>query len=79
MTELENNYGVYMNIENYMREINQKIKNTHCYKDLFDFMKDDIIFKDEDEYQTIIKSYKRAKQKNILKLLLILKVTQKLF
>ena len=67
MTELENNYGVYMDIENYMKEINQKIKDIQCYKDLFDFMQADIVFKDEDEYQTIIKSYQRAKQKKYIK------------
>ena len=67
MTELENNYGVYMDIENYMKDINRKITDTHYYKDLFDFMQADVVFKDEDEYQTIIKSYQRAKQKKYIK------------
>ena len=70
MTELENNYGVYMDIENYMKDINRKITDTHYYKDLFDFIQADIVFKDEDEYQNIIKSYKKAKQKKYIKIII---------
>ena len=66
LEELENNYGVYMNIEDFMKEINQKIKEIKCYKDLFDFMKADVVFKVEDEYETIIKSYQRAKEKKYI-------------
>ena len=66
LEELENNYGLYMNIEDFMKEINQKIKDIKCYKDLFDFMKADVVFKVEDEYETIIKSYQRAKEKKYI-------------
>ena len=66
LEELEKNYGVYMNIEDFMKEINQKIKEIKCYKDLFDFMKADVVFKVEDEYETIIKSYQRAKEKKYI-------------
>jgi hypothetical protein len=66
LEELENNYGIYMNIEDFMKEINQKIKDIKCYKDLFDFMKADVVFKVEDEYETIIKSYQRAKEKKYI-------------
>ena len=67
LTELEKNYGLYMNIEEFMKEINQKIKEIKCYKDLFDFMQADVIFKVEDEYDTIIKSYQKAKEKRYIK------------
>ena len=67
LTELEKNYGLYMNIEEFMKEINQKIKEIKCYKDLFDFMQADVIFKVEDEYETIIKSYQKAKEKRYIK------------
>ena len=66
LEELESNYGLYMNIEDFMKEINQKIKDIKCYKDLFDFMKADVVFKVEDEYETIIKSYQRAKEKRYI-------------
>ena len=49
LSELEQNYGVYMNIEDLMKEINQKIKDVKCFKDLFDFMKANAVFKLEDE------------------------------
>ena len=67
LTELEKNYGLYMNIEEFMKEINQKITEIKCYKDLFDFMKADVVFKVEDEYETIIKSYQKAKEKRYIK------------
>ena len=66
LEELENNYGLYMNIEDFMKEINQKIKDIKCYKDLFDFMKADVVFKVDDEYETLIKSYQRAKEKKYI-------------
>jgi hypothetical protein len=59
-----------MDIENYMKDINRKITDTHYYKDLFDFIQADIVFKDEDEYQNIIKSYKKAKQKKYIKIII---------
>ena len=67
LAELEKNYGLYMDIELFIKEINQKIKDIQCYKDLFDFMKADVVFKDEDEYETIIKSYQSAKEKRYIK------------
>ena len=67
LSNLEQNYGVYMNIEDLMKEINQKIKDVKCYKDLFDFMKADVVFKLEDEYNSIIKSYQKAKEKKYIR------------
>ena len=67
LAELEDNYGMYMNTEEFIKEINKKIKEVQCYKDLFDFMKADVIFKNENEYDAIIKSYQRAKEKRYIK------------
>ena len=71
LSELEQNYGVYMNIEELMKEINQKIKDVKCFKDLFDFMKADVVFKLEDEYEAIIKSYRKAKEKKYIQTIIV--------
>jgi len=71
LSQLEQNYGVYMNIEDLMKEINQKIKDVKCYKDLFDFMKADVVFKLEDEYDSIIKSYQKAKEKKYIRTIVV--------
>ena len=60
-----------MNIEDLMKEINQKIKDVKCYKDLFDFMKADVVFKLEDEYDSIIKSYQKAKEKKYIRTIVV--------
>ena len=67
LKKLEKNYGIFLNIEDFMREINTKIKEIQCYKDLFNFMKADIIDEKEDEFQKIIKCYEKAKEKRYIK------------
>ena len=66
LKDLENNYGVFIKVEDFIQEINKKVKEIQCYKDLFNFMKADIIDKDEDEYERIIKSYEIAKEKRYI-------------
>ena len=66
LKELENNYGVFIKVEEFMQEINKKLKEIQCYKDLFNFMKADVINKDDDEYELIIKSYEKAKKKRYI-------------
>ena len=71
LSQLEQNFGVYMDIEALMKEINQKIKEVKCYKDLFDFMKADVVFKLEDEYEAIIKSYQKAREKKYIRTIVV--------
>ena len=66
LKELESNYGVFIKVEEFMQEINKKLKEIQCYKDLFNFMKADVINKDDDEYELIIKSYEKAKKKRYI-------------
>ena len=67
LKKLEKNYGIFLNIEDFMREINTKIKEIQCYKDLFNFMKADIIDEKEDEFEKIVKCYEKAKEKRYIK------------
>ena len=66
LKELEDNYGLYIKVEDFIQEINNKLKEIQCYKDLFNFMKADIIDPDEDEYERIIKTYEKAKEKRYI-------------
>ena len=66
LKELENNYGYFIKVEEFIQEINKKLKEIQCYKDLFNFMKADVIDKDEDEYERIIKTYEKAKKKRYI-------------
>ena len=65
--ELENNFGIFFQVEDFIKEINNKIKEIQSYKDLFNFMKADILDEDEDEYEKIIKCYEKAKEKKYIK------------
>ena len=66
LNELEKNYGIFMKVEDFIQEINKKLKEIQCYKDLFNFMKADVIDKDEDEYERTIKVYETAKKKRYI-------------
>ena len=66
INELEKNYGIFMKVEDFIQEINKKLKEIQCYKDLFNFMKADVIDKDEDEYERTIKVYETAKKKRYI-------------
>ena len=66
LNELENNYGYFLKVEDFIQDINKKLKEIQCYKDLFNFMKADVIDKDEDEYERTIKTYEKAKKKRYI-------------
>ena len=66
LKELECNYGLFIKVEDFIQEINNKLKEIQCYKDLFNFMKADIIDPNEDEYERIIKTYEKAKEKRYI-------------
>ena len=66
LNKLEKNYGIFMKVEDFIQEINKKLKEIQCYKDLFNFMKADVIDKDEDEYERTIKVYETAKKKRYI-------------
>ena len=67
LKELEKNYGVYLKVGDFIKEIKDKLKEVQCYKDLFNFMKADVIGDNEDEYEMIINCYEKAKEKNYIK------------
>ena len=67
LKELEKNFGIFLNVKDFIKDFFKKREEIKCYKDLFNFMKEDVIDKDEDEYEMIIQSYENAKKKRYIK------------
>jgi hypothetical protein len=65
MEELENNYGVYLDIDSFIQEMNQELNKVHNYHELFNYIGSDF-GKDMKEIDILINSYQKAKEKNYI-------------
>ena len=70
MEELENNYGIFLEVDNFIKLMNQKINEIKTYKGLFEFIGSEI-GKNDDEIEIILKAYNKAKKKGYLSKLLL--------
>ena len=70
LEQLEKNYGVYLDVDNFIKDMNQKISEIKTYKQLFEYIGADFIkedkYKDKDDLDLIIDSYIKAREKNYL-------------
>ena len=66
LEELEKNYGVYLDVDNFIKEMNNKKEEIQSYKELLEYVGADFN-KDIDDFDLIIDSYKKAKEKNYIK------------
>ena len=66
LEELEKNYGVLLNVSDFIKEIQINLKEINSYKKLFEFVDCDLI-KDLSEYEYIIKTYGKSKKKKYIK------------
>ena len=73
LDELEKNYGVYLDVDNFIKNMNKKLSEIKTYKELFEYIKGDFIKEEndkEDKYKTdldlIINSYQKALGKKYL-------------
>ena len=62
MEELEKNYGIYVEVDDFFLNMKQKLKEIKGYKELYDFIKVDL-GKDKTELEIIIDAYEKAKRK----------------
>ena len=69
MEELENNYGIFLEADNFIKLMKQKINEINTYKELFEFIGSEI-GKNDDEIVIILKAYNKAKKKGYLNELL---------
>ena len=76
LEELEKNYGDYLDVDNFIKEMNIKLNEIKSYKALFEYVKADFIkdendktrYKYKDDLELIIDSYKKALEKIILEI-----------
>ena len=66
LDELEKNYGVYLEVDNFIKDLNKKKEEIKSYKELFKYVGADFN-KDKDDFDLIIESYTKAKEKNYIK------------
>ena len=66
MEELEKNYGIYVEVDDFFLNMKQKLKEIKGYKELYDFIKVDL-GKDKTELEIIIDAYEKAKRKGYIK------------
>ena len=66
LEELEKNYGVYLDVDNFIKEMNNKKEEIQSYKELLEYVGADFN-KNIDDFDLIIESYKKAKEKNYIK------------
>ena len=66
MEELEKNYGIYVEVDDFFLNMKQKLKEIKSYKELYDFIKVDL-GKDKSELEIIIDAYEKAKRKGYIK------------
>ena len=66
MEELEKNYGIYLDVDNFITDMNKKLEEIKSYKDLYAFIGSDL-GKDKTDMQLIIEAYDKAKEKGYIK------------
>ena len=66
MKELEDNYGIYLEVDSFIKEMNQKLKDIKSLREMYKFIGSEF-GSDEDDLEIIIKSYERAKKKGYIR------------
>ena len=64
--ELEDNYGIYLEVDSFIKEMNQKLKDIKSLSEMYKFIGSEF-GSDEDDLEIIIKSYERAKKKGYIR------------
>ena len=63
--ELQKNYGIYLEVDSFIKEMNQALKNIKTYKQFFEYIGSDF-GKNMTEEDMIIYCYKKAKEKKYI-------------
>ena len=63
--ELQKNYGIYLEVDTFIKEMNQALKNIKNYKQFFEYIGSDF-GKNMSEEDIIISCYKKAKEKKYI-------------
>jgi len=66
LEELEKNYGIYLEVEDFIEEMKKKLEEIKTYKQLLEYIGSDI-GKDKTDMEIIIEAYDKAKEKKYIK------------
>ena len=66
LKELEDNYGIYLKVDEFIEEMNKKLAEIKTYKQLLEYVGSDI-YKDKSDIEIIIDAYGKAKEKGYIK------------
>ena len=67
LEELEKNYGIYLEVEDFIEGMNKKLEEIKTFKQLLEYIGCDI-GKDKTDMEIIIEAYDKAKEKNYIKM-----------
>jgi hypothetical protein len=66
LEELEKNYGIYLDVDNFIKDMNKQVEEIKSYKKLFEYIGCDF-GKDKTDMELIIEAYDKAKDKGYIK------------
>ena len=66
MEKLEKNYGIYLDVDNFIEEMKQKLDEVKSYRQLFEYIGSEF-GRNQNDIELIQKSYKMAKLKRYIK------------
>ena len=66
LEELEKNYGIYLDVDNFIKEMNLKLKEINSFKKMFEYIGSEF-GSDMDDLNIIIKGYQKARKKGYIR------------
>ena len=66
MKELQDNYGIYLEVDTFIKEMNQQLKDIKNYKEFFNYIGSEF-GKDMNDLDILIHCYKKAKEKEYIR------------
>ena len=66
MDELEKNYGIFIDVDKFVQDMKQKLKEIKKFKDLYEYIGSEF-GKDKTELELIIEGYAKAKEKGYIR------------
>ena len=66
MEELEKNYGIYLDVDNFIKGMNEKLKEIKKFKGMFQYIGSEF-GSDKNDLELILEGYERAKKKRYIR------------
>ena len=66
MEELEKTYGIYLEVDEFVKELKQKLQEIHNYKKLHEYVGVELD-QEKNELDVVVEAYERAKKKRYIR------------